>query len=37
VALLVAAGSVVMGTVIAWVLVRDDFPGKRFEVRADLG
>jgi sulfate transport system permease protein len=29
VALLVAAGNVVMGTVIAWVLVRDEFPGKR--------
>jgi sulfate/thiosulfate transport system permease protein len=29
VALLVAAGNVVMGTVIAWVLVRDQFPGKR--------
>jgi sulfate transport system permease protein len=27
--LLVAAGNVVMGTVIAWVLVRDEFPGKR--------
>jgi sulfate transport system permease protein len=25
----VAAGNVVMGTVIAWVLVRDEFPGKR--------
>jgi sulfate transport system permease protein len=29
VSLLVAAGNVVMGTVIAWVLVRDQFPGKR--------
>ena len=29
VALLVAAGNVVMGTVVAWVLVRDEFPGKR--------
>jgi sulfate transport system permease protein len=29
VALVVAAGNVVMGTVIAWVLVRDEFPGKR--------
>jgi sulfate/thiosulfate transport system permease protein len=29
VALAVAAGNVVMGTVIAWVLVRDEFPGKR--------
>ena len=29
VSLLVAAGNVVMGTVIAWVLVRDEFPGKR--------
>jgi sulfate transport system permease protein len=29
VALLVAAANVVMGTVIAWVLVRDEFPGKR--------
>ena len=29
VSVLVAAGNVVMGTVIAWVLVRDDFPGKR--------
>jgi sulfate/thiosulfate transport system permease protein len=29
VALLVAAGNAVMGTVIAWVLVRDQFPGKR--------
>jgi sulfate/thiosulfate transport system permease protein len=29
VALLVAAGNVVMGTVIAWVLVRDEFPGKK--------
>ncbi len=29
VALVVAAGNVVMGTVIAWVLVRDQFPGKR--------
>jgi sulfate transport system permease protein len=29
VAFLVAAGNVVMGTVIAWVLVRDEFPGKR--------
>ena len=29
VALLVAAGNVVMGTVIAWVLVRDRFPGQR--------
>ncbi len=28
VALAVAAGNVVMGTVIAWVLVRDQFPGK---------
>jgi sulfate/thiosulfate transport system permease protein len=28
-ALAVAAGNVVMGTVIAWVLVRDQFPGKR--------
>ena len=27
--LAVAAGNVVMGTVIAWVLVRDEFPGKR--------
>ncbi|MDP9207800.1 MAG: sulfate ABC transporter permease subunit CysT [Actinomycetota bacterium] len=29
VALAVAAGNVVMGTLIAWVLVRDEFPGKR--------
>jgi sulfate transport system permease protein len=29
VALVVAAVNVVMGTVIAWVLVRDEFPGKR--------
>jgi sulfate transport system permease protein len=29
VSLAVAAGNVVMGTVIAWVLVRDEFPGKR--------
>jgi sulfate transport system permease protein len=29
VALIVAAVNVVMGTVIAWVLVRDEFPGKR--------
>jgi sulfate transport system permease protein len=29
VALLVAAGNAGMGTVIAWVLVRDEFPGKR--------
>ena len=29
VALGVAAGNVVMGTVIAWVLVRDELPGKR--------
>jgi sulfate/thiosulfate transport system permease protein len=29
VALGVAAGNAVMGTVIAWVLVRDEFPGKR--------
>jgi sulfate/thiosulfate transport system permease protein len=29
VAALVAAGNVVMGTVIAWVLVRDRFPGQR--------
>ena len=29
VALAVAAGNVVMGTVIAWVLVRDEFPGKQ--------
>jgi sulfate/thiosulfate transport system permease protein len=29
VALIVAAVNVVMGTVIAWVLVRDQFPGKR--------
>jgi sulfate/thiosulfate transport system permease protein len=29
VALLVAAGNVVMGTVVAWVLVRDEFPGRR--------
>jgi sulfate transport system permease protein len=29
VALLVAAGNAGMGTVIAWVLVRDQFPGKR--------
>ena len=29
VSLLVAAGNVVMGTLIAWVLVRDQFPGKR--------
>lgn len=29
VALAVAAGNAVMGTVIAWVLVRDEFPGKR--------
>src|SRR4029453_13159534 len=28
VSLLVAAGNVVMGTVIAWVLVADPFPGK---------
>jgi sulfate/thiosulfate transport system permease protein len=28
--LLVAAMNVVMGTLIAWVLVRDEFPGKRF-------
>jgi len=28
-AVVVAAGNVVMGTVIAWVLVRDEFPGKR--------
>jgi sulfate/thiosulfate transport system permease protein len=30
VALVVAAGNVVMGTVMAWVLVRDEFPGKRY-------
>jgi sulfate/thiosulfate transport system permease protein len=30
VALLVAAIGAVMGTVVAWVLVRDEFPGKRF-------
>ena len=30
VSLVVAAINVVMGTIIAWVLVRDDFPGKRF-------
>jgi sulfate/thiosulfate transport system permease protein len=29
VSLLVAAGNAGMGTVIAWVLVRDEFPGKR--------
>ncbi len=29
-ALVVAAISAVMGTVVAWVLVRDEFPGKRF-------
>ena len=29
VSLAVAAGNVVMGTIIAWVLVRDEFPGKR--------
>jgi sulfate/thiosulfate transport system permease protein len=29
VALAVAAGNVVIGTVVAWVLVRDQFPGKR--------
>jgi sulfate transport system permease protein len=29
VSLLVAVGNVIMGTVIAWVLVRDEFPGKR--------
>src|SRR4030095_570553 len=29
VAMAVAARNVVMGTVIAWVLVRDEFPGKR--------
>ncbi len=28
--LLVAAIAAVMGTLVAWVLVRDDFPGKRF-------
>jgi len=28
--LLVAAVSAVMGTLVAWVLVRDEFPGKRF-------
>ncbi len=30
VSLLVAAIGAVMGTVVAWVLVRDQFPGKRF-------
>jgi sulfate transport system permease protein len=30
VSLLVAAIGVVMGTLVAWVLVRDQFPGKRF-------
>lgn len=30
VSLVVAAINAVMGTVIAWVLVRDEFPGKRF-------
>jgi sulfate/thiosulfate transport system permease protein len=29
VALLVTAGNLVMGTVIAWVLARDEFPGRR--------
>jgi sulfate transport system permease protein len=29
IALLVAAGNAAMGTVIAWVMVRDEFPGKR--------
>ena len=29
VAALVAAGNAVMGTVVAWVLVRDRFPGQR--------
>jgi sulfate transport system permease protein len=29
VSLLMAAGNVVMGTVVAWVLVRDELPGKR--------
>jgi sulfate transport system permease protein len=28
--LVVAAASAVMGTLVAWVLVRDEFPGKRF-------
>ena len=36
-ALLVTALNVVMGTLIAWVLVRDDFPGKRvLEVIIDI-
>ena len=36
-ALLVTAVNVVMGTLIAWVLVRDDFPGKRvLEVVIDV-
>lgn len=36
-ALLVTAVNVVMGTVIAWVLVRDSFPGKRLlEVLIDI-
>lgn len=36
-ALIVTAINVVMGTVIAWVLVRDDFPGKRLlEVVIDI-
>jgi sulfate transport system permease protein len=30
VALIVAAVGAVMGTLVAWVLVRDEFPGKRF-------
>lgn len=30
VSLVVAIINVVMGTIVAWVLVRDDFPGKRF-------
>lgn len=36
-ALLVTVVNVVMGTLIAWVLVRDEFPGKRlFEVIIDI-
>jgi sulfate/thiosulfate transport system permease protein len=30
ISLIVAAAGAVMGTLVAWVLVRDDFPGKRF-------